>query len=90
MADKPKKFIRGHNALKAKSAPKPLSKVKELERKKVCFSCVYHQLQLAIILINIYICHNIRTIHQITRNFHKINVSMYIIIVHIGLCVCVL
>jgi len=36
MADKPKKFIKGHNPLKAKSAPKPLSKVKELERKKVC------------------------------------------------------
>ena len=34
MSDKPKKFIKGHNVLKAKAA-KPLSKSKELERKKV-------------------------------------------------------
>jgi len=36
MADKPKKFIKGHNVLKAKSVggPKQLSKAKELEKKK--------------------------------------------------------
>lgn len=34
MSDKPKKFIKGHNALKGKTA-KPLSKSKELEKKKV-------------------------------------------------------
>ena len=34
MSDKPKKFIKGHNALKAKIT-KPLSKSKELEKKKV-------------------------------------------------------
>ena len=35
MSDRPKKFIKGHNALKAKTGSKPLSKVKEIERKKV-------------------------------------------------------
>ena len=34
MSEKPKKFIKGHNVLKPKSA-KPLSKSKELEKKKV-------------------------------------------------------
>lgn len=35
MADRPKKFIKGHNPLKAKAGQKPLSKAKELEKKKV-------------------------------------------------------
>ena len=39
MADRPKKFIKGHNVLKGKSAagPKQLSKAKEFEKKKVQF-----------------------------------------------------
>ena len=35
MADRPKKFIKGHNVLKSKGSSKQISKVKELERKKV-------------------------------------------------------
>lgn len=35
MADRPKKFIKGHNVLKSKGSSKQISKAKELERKKV-------------------------------------------------------
>ena len=38
MGDRPKKFIRGHNALK-KSGPKQISKAKEIEKKKVSVIC---------------------------------------------------